>query len=50
MDQEQVDAFYMTGKSHDCGSKIGYMKAFVEYSMRHEQDGEAFKSWIKTRL
>ncbi len=44
--QEQVDAFYMTGKSHDCGSKLGYMQAFVEYSLRHEQEGEAFKDWL----
>jgi UTP--glucose-1-phosphate uridylyltransferase len=45
--QEQVDAFYMTGKSHDCGSKLGYMKAFVEYGMRHEIDGGVFKDWIR---
>jgi len=47
--QEQVDAFYMTGKSHDCGSKLGYMQAFVEYSLRHEQEGEAFRVWLKTK-
>ena len=44
--QEQVDAFYMTGKSHDCGSKLGYMQAFVEYSLRHEGEGPAFKDWL----
>lgn len=46
--QEQVDAFYMTGKSHDCGSKLGYMQAFVEYSLRHEQEGQAFKQWLNS--
>jgi UTP--glucose-1-phosphate uridylyltransferase len=46
MNQSQVDAFYMTGKSHDCGSKIGYMKAFVEYGIRHDQDGDAFSEWL----
>ncbi len=44
--QDQVDAFYMTGKSHDCGSKLGYMQAFVEYSLRHEKEGQAFKDWL----
>jgi UTP--glucose-1-phosphate uridylyltransferase len=39
MKQEQVDAFYMNGKSHDCGSKLGYMQAFVKYSLRREQEG-----------
>lgn len=47
MKNEAVNAFYMTGKSHDCGGKLGYMKAFVEYSMRHEKEGKAFSEWIK---
>ncbi len=48
MDWEPVDAYYMKGKSHDCGNKLGYMKAFVEYSMRHANYGEDFSSFIKT--
>lgn len=48
MKKNSVNAFYMTGKSHDCGGKLGYMKAFVEYSMRHEKEGKAFSEWIKT--
>jgi len=48
MKQKPVNAFYMTGKSHDCGGKLGYMKAFVEYSMRHEIEGKAFSEWVKT--
>lgn len=48
MKQQPVNAFYMTGKSHDCGGKLGYMKAFVEYSMRHKKEGEAFSTWLKT--
>ncbi len=48
MKNDAVNAFYMTGKSHDCGGKLGYMKAFVEYSMRHEKEGKAFSEWIKT--
>ncbi len=46
MNTETVEAFHMTGKSHDCGSKIGYMKAFVEYGMRHPENGEAFKRYL----
>ena len=45
---ETVEAFHMTGKSHDCGSKIGYMKAFVEYGMRHPENGEEFKEYLAT--
>ena len=48
MKSSQVNAFYMTGKSHDCGGKLGYMKAFVEYSMRHGKEGAEFTKWIKS--
>ncbi len=50
MNIETVEAFNMTGKSHDCGSKLGYMKAFVEYGIRHDSEGKAFKSFIKELL
>ncbi len=39
---EAVEAFHITGTSHDCGSKIGYMKAFVTYGMRHPTLGAEF--------
>jgi UTP--glucose-1-phosphate uridylyltransferase len=45
---EQVEAFHITGKSHDCGSKIGYMKAFVEYGLKHQQKGSEFASFLKS--
>lgn len=48
MKEQPVNAFYMTGKSHDCGGKLGYMKAFVEYSMRHAKEGPAFSAWVKS--
>ena len=47
MEDQQVNAFHMSGKSHDCGSKLGYMQAFVEYGMRHESLGEDFKAFLK---
>ena len=46
IEQEQVDAFYMTGRSHDCGSKLGYMQAFMEYGMKHGTEGDEFIQWI----
>jgi len=44
---ETVEAFHMTGKSHDCGSKLGYMKAFVEYGLRHQEKGEEFAAFLE---
>lgn len=43
---EQVDAYCMLGKSHDCGSKLGYMKANVEYALRHPELAEEFKAFL----
>ena len=44
---ETVEAFHMTGKSHDCGSKLGYMAAFVEYGMRHQEKGADFSRYLR---
>lgn len=46
MDKETVEAYHMKGKSHDCGNKLGYMQAFVEYGVRHDSLGEEFKAWL----
>jgi len=45
---ETVEAFHMTGKSHDCGSKLGYMKANVEYGLRHADLADDFKTYLKS--
>ncbi|WP_372766365.1 UTP--glucose-1-phosphate uridylyltransferase GalU [Pseudoalteromonas sp.] len=50
MKEQQVDAYYMKGKSHDCGSKIGYMKANIEYALRRDELKDELKSYIKTLL
>ena len=47
IEKETVEAFHMTGSSFDCGDKIGYMEAFVEYGIRHEKLGKDFKAFIK---
>jgi UTP--glucose-1-phosphate uridylyltransferase len=45
---ETVEAFHMTGSSHDCGSKFGYMKANVDYAMRHPELKESFVAYLKS--
>jgi len=47
LSREVVESFGMMGKSHDCGDKLGYLMAFVEYGLRHPALGPAFSSWIK---
>lgn len=50
MKEQQVNAYYMKGFSHDCGSKIGYMKANIEYALRHPKLGSEFAEFLKTRV
>ena len=47
MGKEQVNAYFMKGKSHDCGSKLGYMKANIEYGLRHKSIGADFQAYLK---
>ncbi|WP_373768167.1 UTP--glucose-1-phosphate uridylyltransferase GalU [Glaesserella sp.] len=47
IEKENVEAFHMTGKSFDCGDKLGYMEAFVEYSLNHNKCGNKFKDYLK---
>ena len=48
MEKETVDAYSMKGKSHDCGSKIGYLKAIVEFSLRRDEFKDELTDFIKT--
>jgi len=46
MAQEAVEAFHMSGCSHDCGDKLGYLKAIVEYALRDDKLGHDFSQFI----
>jgi len=46
MKQETVEAYSMVGKSHDCGSKVGYMLANMEYGLRHPDVKDAMSDFM----
>ena len=50
MEKETVEAYHLKGLSHDCGNKLGYMQAFVEYGVRHPVLGEDFKNWLNKTI
>jgi UTP--glucose-1-phosphate uridylyltransferase len=39
---EAVYAYAFEGKRYDCGSKLGYLEATVEYGLKHRELGDAF--------
>ena len=50
MEKETVEAYHLKGVSHDCGNKLGYMQAFVEYGVRHNTLGSDFKAWLESTV
>jgi UTP--glucose-1-phosphate uridylyltransferase len=49
-EKQSVDAMLMTGESYDCGKKMGYMQAFVQYGLRNLKEGQKFRDSIKKLL
>ena len=35
------------GKRFDCGSKLGYLQANVEYALQHPELATSFKSYLR---
>jgi UTP--glucose-1-phosphate uridylyltransferase len=46
---ERVLAVRLPGRRFDCGSKLGYLQATIEYGVRHSEVGEAFARYLKSR-
>ena len=46
---EPVRAVRLPGRRFDCGSKLGYLQATVEYGVRHSEVGQDFARFLKTR-
>ncbi|MHB8254233.1 MAG: UTP--glucose-1-phosphate uridylyltransferase GalU, partial [Acidiferrobacter sp.] len=47
LEREQVLAYEFAGKRYDCGSKLGYLEATVEYALRHPQLKAEFRAYLK---
>ena len=46
---EPVLAVRLPGRRFDCGSKLGYVQATVEYGLRHPEIGAQFTRYLKNR-
>jgi UTP--glucose-1-phosphate uridylyltransferase len=43
---EPVYAYAFEGKRYDCGSKLGYLEATVEFGLKHEHFGKDFARYL----
>jgi UTP--glucose-1-phosphate uridylyltransferase len=46
MREEAVYAYRFEGKRYDCGSKLGYLQATVEYALGHPELGKEFRRYL----
>ena len=44
--EERVLAFRFDGKRYDCGSKLGYLQATIEFALEHPELREAFLEYL----
>lgn len=48
--EEDVLAYEFEGKRYDCGSKLGYLQATVDYAINHHHLGGEFSSWLQAKF
>jgi UTP--glucose-1-phosphate uridylyltransferase len=47
---ETIEAYQLIGRSHDCGTKLGYLQANVIYGVRHASVGADFEAFLKDQF
>ncbi len=45
--KEKVYAYEFEGKRFDCGNKLGFLKATIEYGLSHQEISSELKSYLK---
>jgi UTP--glucose-1-phosphate uridylyltransferase len=48
--EQTMEAYRIVGRSHDCGSKLGYLEAIVTYALKDPALGAEFGSYLQTLL
>jgi UTP--glucose-1-phosphate uridylyltransferase len=46
MADEEVYAYAFKGRRYDCGSKLGYLEATVEFGLKHDNLGDQFAHYL----
>jgi UTP--glucose-1-phosphate uridylyltransferase len=48
LSRERILAYKFRGKRHDAGDKLGFLQATVEFALRNEELGPAFRAYLKS--
>lgn len=46
-DNNEIYSRKLSGNYYDCGNKLGYLKAIVDYALQDEEHGKEFKKYLK---
>ncbi len=46
--RQRILAYKFQGKRHDAGDKLGFLQATVEFALKNEELGPAFRSYLKS--
>ena len=49
LDEEPVLGYAFRGRRFDCGSKLGYLQATVEFALQHPELSESFRAYLDSR-
>ena len=47
--EQRVLAYEFEGRRYDCGSKLGYLEATVDYALQHPELAEDFRAFLDSR-
>ena len=50
MDEETVVAYRFEGRRYDCGRKLGYLEATVDFGLKHPEVAEEFATFLRDRM
>jgi len=50
LNEQQVLAYRYQGVRYDCGSKLGYLQATVEFGQRHPEVGKEFGEYLASKI
>jgi UTP--glucose-1-phosphate uridylyltransferase len=49
LEEETVLAYEFEGRRYDCGNKLGYLEATVDYGLKHPEVAEEFATFLRDR-
>ena len=50
LEEEKVVAYRFDGRRYDCGRKLGYLEATVDFGLKHPEVAEEFAAFLRERL